>query len=190
MKYLRRLLWFIASRLVIFTVVAALLIITFYLAMNTANVYVLLSDGMKMRASVIMTREDADELNNFFVADFLDKDQALAIAFSDNSPYIDYKITGFNHNVSMEWMWSWPWEDTAQAVITERVPKIFGNVVSDKNSLVTEGKLSANPPGWISGKYSVTLVRINGQWKIAGLNQISAIIENTPEPTPSPTPTS
>ena len=47
MKYLRRLLGFIASRLVIFTVVSTLLILAFYLAMNTSNIYILLADGMK-----------------------------------------------------------------------------------------------------------------------------------------------
>ena len=45
MKYLRRLLSFFASRLIAFTAVVALLILAFYLAMNTANIYVLLGDG-------------------------------------------------------------------------------------------------------------------------------------------------
>mgnify|MGYP000846365544 CR=1 FL=1 len=61
MKYLRRLLSFFASRLIAFTAVVALLILAFYLAMNTANIYVLLGDGMKLRASVILTREGAEE---------------------------------------------------------------------------------------------------------------------------------
>ena len=64
MKYIRRFLSFVASRLVILSVVVALLILAFYLAMNTANIYILLNDGMTARASVILTRERrrADQL--------------------------------------------------------------------------------------------------------------------------------
>jgi hypothetical protein len=112
LKYLRRLLWFGVKRLVIFSVVIAILIVGFYLAMNTANIYVLLSEGMKLRANAILTREGARDLNNFFIKEFLDTDGALTIGLSkDESPYIDYTITDFNYELSLEWMWSWPWED-------------------------------------------------------------------------------
>jgi len=188
LKYLRRLLWFGVNRLVMFSVVIAILIVGFYLAMNTANIYVLLSEGMKLRANAILTREGARDLNNFFIKEFLDADEALNIGLSkDNSPYIDYTITDFSYMLSLEWMWSWPWEDEAQAVIVERVPHIAGSVVSEKKSLVTNGTLSANPPSWRGGRYNVTLVRINGRWKIAALEQTQIILEPTPTPSPAPT---
>jgi len=187
-KYLRRLLSFFASRLIAFTAVVALLILAFYLAMNTANIYVLLGDGMKLRASVILTREGAEELPNFFADEFLTRDETLSIGLSNQSPYIDYKITSFNYELSMEWMWSWPWEDRAQAVIVERVPRIVGSVLSEKKDLVKEGTLSANPPAWYGGRYAVTLVRAGGQWKIAGLTLRQMIVEPTETPSASPTP--
>ena len=146
MKYLRRLLGFIASRLVIFTVVSTLLILAFYLAMNTSNIYILLADGMKARASVILTREGASELNGFFDGEYLARDDALNIGLSQDSPYLYYNITSFNYDLSMEWMWSWPWEDTAEAVITERIPRIVGSVASDYRSLATSGTISSSPP--------------------------------------------
>ena len=45
MRILKRFLSFIASRLFLLTVISALLIISFYLAMNTANIWVLIDDG-------------------------------------------------------------------------------------------------------------------------------------------------
>ncbi len=187
MKYLRRFLGFLASRLVIITLVAAFLVMIFYTCMNYANIYILLSDGMKTRAEVVLTREDAKRLNDYFRAEFLDQDETLNIAFSENSPYMDYDITDFDHLLKVEAIRSWPWEDTAQAVISERVPKITGSVISSKKSLVTDGQMSGTPPGWQGGKYEVTLYRLNGQWKIAGLRQTQVIIESTPEPTIAPT---
>ena len=46
MRILKRFLCFVASRLFFFTVISALLIISFYLAMNTANIWVLIDDGL------------------------------------------------------------------------------------------------------------------------------------------------
>lgn len=182
MKYIRRLLWFVATRLVMFSAMVGLLTLVFYLAMNTANIYLLLSDGMKLRTEVILTRENAEEMTSFFTDEFLLNDETLNIGLSDQSPYIDYTIDSFNYEMSMEWMWAWPWENTATATIVEKVPRIVGSIKSGKASLVKEGTLSANPPAWYGGRYTVTLQRINGQWKIAGLQQTQLIIEATPVP--------
>ena len=63
MKYLRRLIWHIASRLLIVTVVLGMMVIGFYYAMNMANMQVVLKDGMARRAQVVMMQEDASELS-------------------------------------------------------------------------------------------------------------------------------
>ncbi len=162
--------------------IIALLVLVFYLAMNTANIYLLLSDGMKLRAGVILTREDAGEMTSFFTDEFLIADETLNIGLSDQSPYIDYRIDSFNYELSMEWMWAWPWENTATAVIVEKVPRIVGAVRTNSQSLLKAGLISATPPPWYGGRYTVRLERINGQWKIDGLKQTQLLIEPTPVP--------
>ena len=62
MRILRRFLNFIASRMFVLTVVCALLIIAFCLAMNTANIWVLISDGLDAPAGVVLTGEGEEEL--------------------------------------------------------------------------------------------------------------------------------
>ena len=183
MKYIHRFFSFVASRLLMFTLITALLILAFYLAMNTANIYLLLNDGMTARTAAILTREDADELKNFFTNDFLLSDETLNIGLSSASPYIDYNITDFKYRLSLEWVWAWPWENSATATIVERVPKIVGEVVSGKKSLVSSGALSATPPSWYGGRYTVRLVQQDGRWKIDQLTQTQLIIE---EPTATP----
>ena len=178
MKYICRLLWYIATRLIIFSVVAGLLILAFYLSMDTANIYLL------QRASVILTQKSADTLTNYFTSDFLMNDETLRIGLSDQSPYVNYNVTGFTYQVSMESMWAWPWDSTATATIVEKIPKINGKVKSGKSKLVE----SQTPPAWYGGRYVVTLKRISGQWKIAGLRQTQIIVEPTAEPTASPIP--
>ncbi len=189
MKYVRRFLWFFASKLVIFSLIVSVLVLAFYMAMNASNIYILLSDGMKARTNVILTRENPEYLNNFFRADFLESDEALLIGLSAQSPYINYNITDFEDSMTMEWIWSWPWEDTAQATIVYRVPVIRGSVVSGKSALVSNGTLSSSPPAWQGGRYQMTLYRVNGQWKIAGMRQTQIILDPTPTPAPTLTPT-
>lgn len=187
MKYIRRFLSFVAGRLVILCVVVALLILAFYLAMNTSNIYILLNDGMTARTSVILTRENAEDLPNYFTNDFLLSDETLNIGLSDASPYIDYNITDFSYKLSLEWVWAWPWENSATATIVERVPKITGSVLKEKADLVKDGTLSSTPPSWYGGRYTVKLVRLEGSWKIDRLIQTQLIIE---EATPSTAPAS
>ena len=46
------------------TVVSALLIMSFYLAMNTANIWVLIDDGLSARAAVVLMNEDRGSVLN------------------------------------------------------------------------------------------------------------------------------
>ena len=126
MKYLRRFLWFFATRLMLLTLIAALLIVGFYMAMNTSNIYVLLTDGLSERTSVIIDGSDSAQLGDYFEQSYLQSDQLLCDAQNGLSVYENYKITSYDHNVSLNWMWSWPWSDMAQAEITETVLEIEG----------------------------------------------------------------
>jgi len=183
-KYVRRLVWFIASRLLMFTIAVSVLLCAFFMCMNTANVYIVLSDGLQKRVDVILTREDAPELNNYFHPDFLSADPALIAAFGKDSPYVDYSITGFEHKLEIESLWAWPWDNYATCRVLERVPTITGKVLSSRKN-----EVEANIPPWQGGRYEVVLVKTSGKWKIIGMRQTSIIVEATPTPVPSVSPT-
>ena len=115
-----RLVWFIASRLLIFTICVSVLLCAFYMCMNTANVYIVLSDGLEKRVDVILTREDAPELNNYFHGDFLSADPAPDGGRSTAArPYVNYNITGFEHELTIESLWAWPWDSYATCTVVE-----------------------------------------------------------------------
>ena len=175
MKYVRRLMWFIASRVLIFTIVASLLVCGFYMCMNSANIYIVLTDGLKERVNVILKAEGAEDLNDYFHADFLNSDSALQGAFGGQSAFGAYSITDFDYVLTIEKLWAWPWDDQASCTVTERVPSITGNVLSSR-----KGEVDSEVPKWQGGKYDITLVRSGGKWKITGMKQTGIIIE--PEP--------
>ena len=175
MRILKRLLDFIASRMLIITVVCALLIISFYLAMNTANIWVLIDDGLDARAGVVLMGEDADKLTSYFKPEFIAQDPVLQVGLSDTSPYRDYEIRGYDHRVKMVSVWSWPWENVARAEVVESIPAIDGTIRSSKReaALAEGGEERLAPPAWTTSRYRVTLVRTAGKWLISNLQSIA-----------------
>ena len=53
MKYLRRFLWYVATRLLVVCCVLGILTTAFYFAMNASNIYIILKDSMAKRAQEI-----------------------------------------------------------------------------------------------------------------------------------------
>ncbi|HIS95599.1 MAG TPA: hypothetical protein IAC19_07520 [Candidatus Ventricola gallistercoris] len=177
MRILKRLLDFIASRLFFITVISAVLVVSFYLAMNTANIWVLISDGLDARAGVVMMGGDESSLEDYFQQEFLARDPVLQVGLSDSSPYRDYEIRGYDHRVQMISVWSWPWENIARAEIIESIPAIDGTISSSKReaALAEGGEARLSPPAWTTSRYRVTLVRTAGRWKISNLELIEQI---------------
>ena len=172
MLYFRRFIWFIAKILIIACVLLGMLACGFYMAMNMSNIYVVLNDGLQKRVDVILTRQQAEELNKYFHADFLLADPALDGALNGDSAYADYNITGFDYDLTIEKLWAWPWDDYANCTVVERVPSITGSVIASRRSQV-----SSRIPRWVGGRYDITLAKLNGQWKIVGMKQVTVLME-------------
>ena len=176
MAYFRRFVWFVAKRLVTISVLLSMLVCGFFMAMNIANIYVVLNDGLEKRVDVILTRQQAEELNKYFHADFLMADTALAGALDGSSAYNDYNITAFDYNLTIERLWAWPWDTYANCTVVERVPSITGRAISSRR-----GDVSDKVPSWQGGRYDITLVKVNGQWKIIGMQQKTVLVEAAAE---------
>ena len=179
MRILKRFLNFIASRMFFLTVISALLIISFYLAMNTANIWVLIDDGLTARASVVLQGGDASELSKYFKQEFINQDPVLQVGLGETSPYRDYEIRGFDHRVRMVSVWSWPWENVARAEIIESIPAIDGTIRSARReaALAAGGEARLSPPAWTTSRYRVTLTRTAGRWMISNLQLMEQIEE-------------
>ncbi len=177
MKYLRRFLWYLATRLLVVCCVLAILTTAFYFAMNASNIYIILKDGMAKRAQVIMMGESEDTLKSYFSVNYLERDEALITARNGHSPYQYYIITGIDHRLNMTGMWCWPWEDTARATIEERIPAIDGKLKSSAKEEAASLGLTSSPPKWQSARYQVVLTRENGQWHIKNLTLLEYLTD-------------
>lgn len=173
MKYLRRFVWYIVSRLTVFVCVLGLMTIAFYFSMNASNIYIILKDGMARRAQVVMMSESREELLKYFSPSYLSRDEVLATMDDGTNPYTRYSITGLDHRLDMEWMWCWPWDDHARAVIKESVPGIDGRILGSFKAVTPESGWVV--PRWRSGRYDVMLSRENGRWHIKDMKLIELL---------------
>ena len=175
MKYLRRLIWYISSRLLVLLCVLGVLTMAFYFSMNATNIYIILKDGMAKRAQVIMMGAE-ESLAPYFSSAYLERDTQLIEARNGQSPYQNnYSITGFDHRVNLDSFWCWPWEDTARATITERIPAIDGKIKASAREAAAASGQTISSPKWQTTQYNVLLSRENGQWRIRNLAAVKVI---------------
>ena len=183
MKYLRRAAVYIAKHAVIFTLVLCLLVYSFYMAYNLSTSYIIVQEGLEKRASVVLTRTGSAELNNFFTDSFISSDPLLRASNSGTDIYRYYDISSFDYDVSISNM-RWRPLKTVNVVngvtgakttykgivtltATENVDNINGSLKREYASEeIDESKLH-----WNSGRYNVTLVKVNGDWLIVALEQ-------------------
>ncbi len=172
MKYLRRLIWHIASRLLICVCVMGILVTVFYYAMNASNIYVLLKDGMAKRAQVFMMGEDETILEDYFSDSCINRDEMLRALREGGSVYTNYyAITGIDHRLKLEFVWCWPWDDVARATFVESMEGIDGRLLSSMRGAAQELGLTNVPPAWYTKRYSAVLTRENDKWIIRSLQQ-------------------
>jgi hypothetical protein len=173
MEYLIRFLSYIIRNLFVLAIVAALIVVSFFIAMNASNIFILLNDGLEKRASVILVKEDANELNKFFTEEFLAEDNLLK-----QNEYIDFIIRSFDHQVSIQWMWNWPWSNKATATVVERVKNIDGELPDEKKSdEEKKSKKKIPPPKWKNAKYKLFLVKDGIAWKIDKMVFLETVVD-------------
>jgi hypothetical protein len=178
-KYLRRFVWWLVSRLLVVSVVLGLMVVTFYYAMNLSNIQIVLKDGMARRVQVVMGMEDMSELDKYFQGGFIERDAVLATVLQGTTPYRDYNVRGIDHRLEMGFAWIWPWDTSVRLEITERIPRIDGRAKGSRaEELVARGGENAvYPPAWQSARYRVVLIRENGQWKINSLSLLENLTD-------------
>lgn len=181
LQYALRFAWVVVKLLGLGLLIVGVLVMAFLYAMDSANVYLIATDGMKARAGVIMGQEVSSTLGNYFTGGFLAGDELLR-----QKPYQGAIIRSFTYHINVKSLWCRPWDGWAEMEIIESIPEIDGEPHGETNS-------DAALPEWQRTRYRVVCVRQDGRWYISGMEPIELMPpEDTPTPepvvTPSPTP--
>lgn len=172
-----RFIWYLVSRLLVWGLAIGFVVLAFFAAMDYMNVRILTSDGLQVRAAVIIQGEDPTTLSKVFSKGFLEQDKML-----NSDKYQDYLVSDFDYEIEIGFALILPWQNTAKLRITERVSDIKAEVYTSNEMTET---VSETPPAWENAVYDITLARYEDNWRIVSMEQIEVL----PQPSPSPTAT-
>ncbi len=175
LKVVLRFLWYLFSRLLIWAIAIAFIILSFFVAMDYMNVQILTKDGMKVRAEVIIKGDDPTALSKVFSKGFLEHDDML-----ESDAYRQYIVSDFDYSADMNFILIFPWNDTVTVRVTEEVSNIDAEVYANAENAA---QISETPPEWDNAVYDVTLVAYEDNWRIVSME----LVEYLPKPSPSPT---
>lgn len=148
--------WYIIRNIIIGLFIAAIMIVGFFVARDTANVYIIATEGMEVRAGNIMNINQLSDIDKYFVENYAAGDFELG-----TNKYDKFFIRDFEYKLKIESLWANPWEDTAFVKAVEIVPDIDGEYPVE-----SEDEVPLVLPEWQSSRYAISLVRIDGAWYI------------------------
>ncbi|HHU64139.1 MAG TPA: hypothetical protein GXZ32_08055 [Clostridiales bacterium] len=156
---LTKVLLVILKRLVLIIVVASILIMGGFMAYQTSNIYIIVEEGMEVRANSVILPDDEETeilLRNFFTMDYIKTSPKLS-----DKRYKGYPIESFAYNIDIDFMWPWPWKDTIKVDVEESIYSF-----NLKNTQDNDEDLQVAVPEWDNGKKEVHLMKVDRSWKI------------------------
>lgn len=168
---IRRTIWFVLRAVLLVSLLLGLAYAVFTEAMYISNMYIIVTEGMELRAEIILKNGGKAELAQHFTESFIDLDPLL-----NEFPYGNYLVDNFDYRYEIKGVSVLPWASSGSITYEERIPSISGVPVSDD---VTEPM-----PAWEPMLYRVNLKRIDGRWLIDSLT----VLERNPEDEVLPTP--
>ena len=167
----RRSIWYVLRTVLIISLLLGLAFAVFTEGMYISNMFIIVTEGMELRANAVLENDSTNDLRQYFSQEFIDSDELL-----NSGAYQDYAIESFDYRYSIKGFRVLPWGKTGTVTYTERIPTIIGTPIQDD----VAGPL----PQWESVKYKVQLTKVDGSWLISGL----IVLEENPEEEVRPTP--
>jgi hypothetical protein len=170
--------WYVLRTFLLLLAIAALCWGVFLTALNMGNLYILATEGMKLRAESVLQDSPKLELTEYFTGRFIENDKLLAQTAYDN-----YTISDFTYTLSVEKLVTMPWSVSASMQAVERITSMSGNINSD---FLPEGADPADYPlpEWRSGRYLITFAKVEGRWYISTVTYIEEAPDEKPKNTP------
>lgn len=177
----RSILYFIRTILLALLIVL-LCVLAFLTAARFSNAYILVNEGMTLRASSMLMGGDNPDLAVYFTGDCIRNDAVLRTQTVE--PFASFSITDYEYDLNVERMHVYPWQSDAYVDVIEQVTSI---------KAVSSSETPTDPaPAWTPIRYRLRLARIDGRWYIGTIELVelnpALPAANTPDPNRSPIP--
>ena len=185
LRIARRSMTYIVRTLLLIIMACIVCIAAFLTAERVANLYILTSEGMALRAECVLADGSKSDLEEYFTLSFLENDSAMS-----DTTYSNYTISSYNYDLTIEKISVLPWSMVATVTAVERVT-IKGNINADQ---LGEDETTSDyaVPEWTPVRYSIKFINDNARWYISELTVLEENPETTdlgtPDPNESPVP--
>jgi len=193
LRIARRSMAYVVRTIMIVIAVILLCALAFLTAERASNLYILTSESMALRAACVLDDGDRETLEEYFLLTCIAEDARL-----NGNEYVNYTISSYNYDISVEGLTVLPWSATATATVVETVT-MKGAIAAD---LMEEDKTAADYPlpAWESSRMKLHFVNTGERWYISEIETLEidpdASALRTPDmskdvlpmatPTPSP----
>lgn len=167
----RRSIWYILRAVLIISLLLGLIYAFFTEGLYISNMYIIVTEGMELRAETVLQNGPISDLKQYFTEDLLNSDALLNSAL-----YQDYSIDSYEYRYTIKGVSVMPWSKTGTITYIERIPTIVGSPKSDD--------ISEPLPRWTSMLYKIRLRKEEGSWLISEL----LVVEVNPQEETLPTP--
>ena len=178
----RRSIFYFIRTVLIILVTVLLCVLAFICASRVSNLYILISEGMPLRADSMLHGVDDPDLTTYFTPDCIRNDATLRA--QSMSAYEQFTFSGYEYDITIDKMHVFPWQTRIYVDAIEQISSIKGSASTDASS--------AEIPAWTPIRYRLDMEHINGRWYISAISLIEVNpklpAENTPDPNRSPIP--
>lgn len=168
----RRSIWYLLRTLLVIALIVVLCLTAFVAAMNISNIYILVTEGLELRAGYILQGGEISSLTEYFTESFIAQDPALY-----DGAYSSFSVTNFIYKIEVKSILALPWGSSATVKVYEKMLSVSGSPLEGTDP-------DAQLPQWIPATYNVKLKRVNGRWYISDM----ILLKQNPAEKPLPTP--
>ena len=173
----RRSVFYFMRAILTVLIVGALCILSFMSAARLSNAYILVNEGMMLRAACILKNESENELAYYFTPACVSTDAAQRETSA--APYAGTAVTGYEYSLKLQNMHILPWHIDTYVDVMEQIRGIRGTTAS-------ESGVSEPIPGWTPRTYRLHLDRADGRWFIESVELLELNPKIDPPATPDP----
>lgn len=167
----RRSVWYVMRIVLIIIAVMLLAYTAFIEAMYISNTYIIVTEGMALRADCIINDGSLDTLSDHFSEQLIEGDNELY-----GTKYDAFHVESYNYNIDIESLTVLPWSNKATYTAVESVSQIIAKPYDSGTTRPV--------PEWTTVRYKITLEKYSGKWVITSLS----VLEYNPELEPNHTP--
>ena len=173
---MRRSVFYFMRAILTVLAVVTLCVFSFLSAARLSNAYILVNEGMPLRAECILKNASTNDLAAYFTSDCIGTDAIQRETSA--APYAGSTITSYQYDLSIANLHLLPWHVNTYVDVVEQIRSIRG-------SMSAESGIS-QIPDWMPRKYRLQLRKIDNRWYIDAIELLELNPKIDPPATPDP----